>query len=295
MQKIIAIDGVLANVKSLLRSFDEAGLLNESDMLLGVEWVINRLGIGVMGEESLILEVEDSKAEVPEHFKHLDFIYKCDSKNTTATNTVRYFYGHPTKFTVRDYTKHVCVNKCDIVEEFDEIKREIYIEEKQKVDFYNNKQLLEFSKAVPKDKISEHCPNLFCHSPHKFNFDAENFYFNFESGHVYLKYKKALVDDEGYPMVIDDPYILKAIQDYVAYQALLQIYYNSEADVVQRLGKAEQEHRLSLSEALYNDKLPDYQRFVKFGKLRGANLEIFNLKSQADAVQYKHKRSTTRY
>lgn len=295
MPQVISIDTVLADVKVILRSFDEAGLLNEGDMIRHADWVINRLGIGVMDENTLILEVEDSKVEVPEHFKHLDFIYKCDKCGQSGGNTVRYYYGHPTKFTIRDYSKKICYDKCCIKEEHEEIKREIYIEGKEVVDNFCNKQLLSISPMVPKNKLGESCKNLHCLSPNKFNLDDKFFYFNFETGNVYIKYKKAYVDEEGYPLIIDDPYIIKAIQDYIIYQSFLMIYYNSEVDVLQRMQKAEIEHKTSLSEALYNDKLPEYNNFVRYGKLRGKSLEIFNLKSQADAVRQQHKGDTIRH
>lgn len=294
MQKIIPIDSTLANVKSILRSFDEAGLINESEMLTSAEWVINRLGISMMVDDELILEVEDGMADIPEHFKQLEFLYKCDSKDTTGYNTVRYYYGHPTKFTIRDYSKKVCVDRCEITEEFEEIKREIYIEGKQQVDRFCNKKLLSLHPGVPTSKLAENCINLHCKSPEKFNMNNEQFFFNFKEGHVYLKYKKTAVDSDGYPLVVDDPYVLKAIQDYIIYQSLLQIYYNSEVDVKTRLDKAEVEHRFSLGEALYNDKLPEYKKYVRYGKLRGSNLEIFNLKSQADAVFNSSKGHATR-
>lgn len=284
----VSIDEVLANVKMMLSSFDEAGLIDDVELIRHTDWIINRLGISMLEEHDLILEVEDSKAPMPVNFKQLHFLYQVKASENTPATHVKYFFGHPHTWTVRDYAKHVCYHKCCVTEEHDEITRQITVEGKVYNDTYCDKKLLSCSPAVAKKKIHPDCPNVYCTSPNYFNFDNNNFYFNFEEGTVFLRYSGSRIDDDGYPEIIDDPYILKAVQDYLIYQGLLKIYYNSEVDVAQRMQKAEIEHANSLKEALFIDKLPKYKDWVAYGKQKGKSLGIFNLSGRADANQKHH-------
>lgn len=278
----ISLETLLSNVKMTLRSFDEAGLLDDSELMRHSEWVTNRLGMGMLEESRLVLDVDNFKTAVPFNLKFLDFLYRCNVTKGDTTQ-VRYFFGNPHTYIVKDYTKHICYNKCDFVEEHDQITRTISIEGEQHKHTYKDMELLKASPAVRKDRCTPSCINLKCDSPNYFNMDDNFFYFNFEKGSVYIRYHGTRLDDDGYPLIIDDPYITKAIEDYLIYKALQTIYYNSEVDVVQRLGLAKKEHDFSLKEALFNEKLPSYKRFLKFTDLSKKSYDIFKLPSITDA------------
>lgn len=288
MLSTISVENLLYSVKMTLRSFDDAGLLDDGELMRHSDWITNRLGLSMLEEIYLVLDVENFKAPIPFNLKQLDFVYACDVK-PNQENFVKYYYGNPHTFTVQDYTKKLCYNKCSVEEELTEIKRVISIEGAEHVKNYANKRILKPSKSVSKDKCTKNCLNLNCDSPEYFDMDEKNIYLNFKEGSIYIKYYGSRLDDEGYPLILDDPYVTKAIEDYLVYKGLQTIYYNSEVDVIQRMQLAKLEHDSSLREALFNDKLPEYKRMLKYADLRAGSVEIFNLPSLADANRKQHK------
>jgi hypothetical protein len=76
-------------------------------------------------------------------------------------------------------------------------------------------------------------------------------YFNFEEGTIHLQYYAYNQDEEGYPLVPNDQYVIKAIEDYLTYELFYTLYLNAEGDYAQRMQKAQQEHEKSMGEALY--------------------------------------------
>jgi hypothetical protein len=279
----ISIDNTIASVKMELRSYEDAGQLDEVSLFKYADWMLNRLGRSLHKTYNLMIEIENGQAAVPFNFKKLGFLYNCNPCGTGGTKKERWFFGNPYTYNVRQLSKRICYNKCCITEDHEEITETIYIDREVCEEKYCGKQLLSISKNVAKDKIGENCPNLFCNSPQYFNMDEENFYFNFNSGCVYLRYEGLQLDDDNYPLIPNNPYILKAVEDYLIYKSFLNLYYNSEADVERKMAKAESEHLKSMSEAINYFRTPTPTQIKAWGKKQAKQLGILNLPSAADA------------
>lgn len=289
--KFKSIDGIIANVRLMLNSFDDSGLINEGDLLRWSRWVVEKIGLSLYKEKELILDVEESSVEIPSDFSMLWSLQRCFTCNSTPENapSTRYYFGLPKEYIVEDHTKKICYNKCDIsYSEKEVVRRSIYIEQKEYVSTYCRRQLLSLNKHVPKTKLATSCLNLQCNSPDSFNMDEKKFYFNFEKGAVHLQYYAFPMDSSGYPEILDDAIMEKAVEDYLIYQSFLQIYYNSNADVLQRMQKAEQEHIYSIKEAIRLGNLPELSSLINLGKQRASSLGIFNLSSRADGIRKHH-------
>lgn len=282
---LISIEPILSQVKLRLRSFDEAGLIDDTELLGYAEWILNRLDIGILSRFDLILDIENGKAETPFNLKYLEVAYKCKTCGSDNSVDVKYKFGHPHRFTVRDHTKKICYNKCCIEESRFDVTRTIELEDKQyHTDKFCDKELLTYKDSVSKGLVTRECENIYCKSPNYFTFDKNNFYFNFDKGYIFIRYYGYELGEDGFPLVQDEPNVIKAITDYLIYQSLLTIYYNAEADVLQRMQKAEIDHNRSLKEVLFNDKLPSFGRMKIYGQEKGKQFNKFNLKSKADAV-----------
>lgn len=291
----ITIDNTIASVKMELRSYEDAGQLDEVSLFKYADWIVNRLGQSLYKEYNFVLQVENGQADVPFNFKKLSFLYNCNPCGSGGTRKERWFFGNPYTYNVRQLSKRICYNKCCITEEHDEITETIYIDREVCEEKYCNKQLLSLSKNVSKDKVAVNCPNLFCKSPSYFNMDDEKFYFNFDCGCVYLRYEGLELDDENFPLLPNDPYVLKAVEDYLIYKSFLNLYYNSEADVERKMAKSESEHLKSMAEAINYFKTPTPTQMKQWGKNQTKQLEIFNLPSRADAVYKRNKRPQSRF
>lgn len=265
---------ILSNVKLKLRSFDEAGLIDDGDLVRHSDWIINRLGNYYFTKHEIIIDIKEGKAVLPFNLKNIIKVTRC-TKCNKEKSTVRYYYGHPHTFQVRDHLKNICYNNCKIEQDYQEITRTIYIDQEEIKESFCNK------KELTLDNTKGDCDKK---DPNTYSYDDKFMYFNFDEGNLYVEYYGYPLDDDGYFLIDDDPYLEKAIEDYLIYQTLLTIYYNNEGDVGQRLQFAEKEHKLSLKEALYIVKLPTRNSLKKYSEKKKNSLSIFNLRSKADAV-----------
>ena len=278
-RNFISVENILASVKMKLRSFDESGLLNDSSMISNIDYILTRTGYSLEEYKPLVLDIYDGTVEIPEDLKFVEIMYKCEICNSKPkTKHTRWYYGLPHRWTVRDYAKRVCYNKCDIDDCEDQITRTIWIDTEEHVDHFCNKKIIKYKKTVPTDKIDSSCPNIHCESEDFFNIKNNKFYFNFTEGHVLLYYTAKKLDEDGYPLVEDDPILLRAIEDYLLLKELETIYWNGEADVLQRLQLARVESAKTLDEALILKKIPSHRRMMEYARAKAKSVQKLNIK-----------------
>lgn len=286
MSKLISTTEIFANVSSMLPSFDSAGLLNEVDFFRWTKWVTNRLGISQLVEKEIVLDIENYRVALPEDFSLLWVVHKCDScGDNPGTATYRY-YQPEQRLILKDWVNKHCYSECDTCrnDEVYEVTRTIELETRERLDqHFCNRQLMSLNKRVSKGKCHDKCPNLYSKSLNNFNYDDKYLYTNFCEGHIHLQYYAHALDEDGYPMVLDDEYVKQAVEDYLIYKSFQIIYYNNIADSLQRMQVAETKFQQSLKEALNNEKLPEWKRLIDYANKAPKSLEIFNLKSMADA------------
>jgi hypothetical protein len=293
----ISIDQIVNRVKSRLYSLDEASLIDEVSLITWSKWMIDRLGMGLSIEKEEIIDIENYQCLLPENFHLLWVVHKCNECNTNGSKVRYYLNSRPITVYSDNILDTICYDKCEIVRTKEYVTQKMYIEqtetpiERQ----FCERSLLSLDKKVKKNRCHTKCENLYSKEKDHFNFDNKKMYFNFEEGTIHLQYYAYAQDEEGYPMIPDDQYVIKAIEDYLTYEIFLQLYYNAEGDFAQRMQKAEQEHVKSMQEALFNQKLPTFQRMVKYAEELPQSLEIFNLASNADRISSSDKRYINRH
>ena len=292
----ISIDSIISRVKSRLYSLDEASLIDEVSLISWSKWMIDRLGMGLSVEKEEIIEVENYQCFLPEDFKLLWVVHKCQECNEGIGKRKYYLNSRPITVYSDNIIETICYDKCEIQRTKQFVTQRMYIEETQTPieRKFCDRSLLSIDKKVKKSRCHSKCENLYSQCKDHFNMDDKKMYFNFEEGTIHLQYYAYMQDEEGYPMIPDDQYVIKAIEDYLTYELFLQLYYNAEGDFVQRMQKAEQEHIKSMQEALYNQKLPTFQRMKQYAKELPESLEIFNLPSNADRISSSDQRYINR-
>lgn len=268
----ISVESVIANVRLRLRSFDEPGLLTDSTMIANAEYVISRAGYSLEEHKMVMLDVEDRKAEIPTDLSFVEHLYKYDIQDPKEPfNTRRYYLGGPNvqKMTSVDTLKKYCFKKCTLEETTEEIIRTLFFEVQEPIkQKFNNKLELKYTDNISESTNSK----LFCTSEDYYTIKGNHFLFNFDQGFVLLKYTGRAYDEDGYPLVEDDPVLIRAIEDYVLLKELETIYYNGEVDVQQRLMLARTESIKSLDEAITLNKIPSYQRSKAYVEARTRKL-----------------------
>jgi hypothetical protein len=286
MNKLISTDVCFANTKQMLNSYEAFGMLSDSDLFRWTKWVINRLGISQMVEKELVLDVENYKVALPEDFALLWVIHKCNACNDQDGVSTYRWYQPEQRLILKDWVNKNCYSNCDVCrnDEVYEVTRTVELETKEiNTQRFCDRTLMSLNKRVAKEQCHQKCPNLYSKSTNNFNIDNNFIYTNFCEGHIHLQYYAHALDEDGYPMILDNEYVKQAIEDYLIFKSFQSIFYNNAADVQQRLQYAETKYQQSLKEALNADKLISWKRLIKFGQDLPKSLETFNLKSVADA------------
>ena len=283
----ISIDDIISRVKTRLYSLDEASLIDEVMLISWSKWMIDRLGMSLSIEKEEIIEVENYQCKLPEDFHLLWVVHKCEQCEESKGSRVKYYLNsRPITVYSDNIVETICYDKCEIQRTKEFVTQRMYVEETEAPieRRFCNRSLLSLDKRVKKNRCHSKCENLYSKNTDYFNFDNSKMYFNFEEGVIHLQYYAYNQDEEGYPLVPNDQYVIKAIEDYLTYELFYTLYLNAEGDYVQRMQKAEQEHQKSMGEALYNVKLPSFLRMKKYAEELPQSLEIFNLPSNADRI-----------
>lgn len=278
----IPVENIISSAKLKLKSYESAGLLDEASMLSDAFYVIKNCGYSLEEHKKLVLDIYDYKVNVPEDIVFVESLYKTTCSSSSRKKTTRFYYGLPHTFQVLDNYQKFCYHKCELEEKREQITRTIYLDKEEYTDSFSGKELLEFRSDVPTTLIKEDCPNYYCTSDKYFTIKDNIFYFNFEEGSILLTYTGRKLDSDGFILVEEDEYLIKAIEDYLIFRQLETIYYNSEADVLQRLQYAKQESLISLDTARIQRKIPSVASMRKYGKAKSQSLQKLNLKGYAD-------------
>lgn len=281
MKSTLSSEIIIGNVKSFLSSYDAVELIEDSDLYNWIMWVINRLGVGVKEERELIAQVKNYKVALPSYFDTLWCIHCCDlCEGIPKTHDIE--FSHKTV-----YEKRMFYNDGDCYIRRDEdptIVTETWTY-KVKDDIttkYCNRKPLSLGRGIDKKRIHHDCMNLYNRCENEFTLDSKNLYFNFTDRFIHLQYFATPFDENGYPLVVEDEYVMKAIEDYLIFKCLQKIFINGLVDVKERMVYFEQQSNKSLGEALFNQKLDTFNSFVKTGRDKPKHLEIFNLRSTSD-------------
>jgi hypothetical protein len=286
VNNLISTDTVFANTKQMLSSYEAFGMLSDADLFRWTKWIINRLGISQMIEKELVLDIENYKVALPEDFAMLWVIHKCNMCDGQEGVSTYRWYQPEQRLILKDWVNKHCYSECDVCrnDEVYEVTRTIELETKEiTTQRFCDRTLMSLNKRVAKENCHTKCPNLYSKSPNNFNIDSSFIYTNFCEGNIHLQYYAHALDEDGYPLILNNEYVKQAIEDYLIFKSFQSMYYNNTADVLQRLQYAETKFQQSLKEALNEDKLVSWKRLIEFGKDTPKSLETFNLKSVADA------------
>lgn len=89
-----------------------------------------------------------------------------------------------------------------------------------------------------------------------FTLNSKYINLNFEKGEIDLIYETIAVDEECYPLVLDDATLLRCIESYIKYKWFDML---NDMDMIsdRKLAKAEQDYMFNVGQADVNMKMPD--------------------------------------
>lgn len=266
-KRYVSCKEIFAKVKRDLSSFTSVGMIDDTEFPGYAMEVLSEFGNSVRIEDEAIVEVKDYKGLLPDNFNSLHAAYRCDKSGITKVpkkhlqNVIQF---------ENDITYEIlCRSKgCDIESTQDKTIEKIQVKQYfNEFDIhynFDNIQLLRVSPNV-KSKCESDCINLFATSDLEISFTDSEILTNFETGNIYLKFYGTPIDEDGYPLILDDNNLKKAVEWYIKYMIFLNLWENSSApDMQSRWQKAEVEYEKWMAEARFITKLPTFQRTLNF-------------------------------
>lgn len=279
---------IFSKVMRGLSSFAGLDIIDENEFPLWTMEILAKLGNGVKMEDEAVIEINNYKGKLPDNFNQLYSAFRCE-RNVISKIPKRHLQNTISFENDITYELLCKSNSCDI--DCDDTRTIQKVEIKQYFnDFdlhytFDNMQLLRISPNV-KDKCTSDCLNHMCTSEYEISLDKNNVYTNFESGNIYMKFYGTPVDEEGYPLILNDVNVEKAVEWYLKYMIFLKMWENSDApDMQSRWQKAEIEYEKWMAEARFSVKLPSFSTMVNSARNKRA-INPVSLFSSIDNKRY---------
>lgn len=271
-------DSLFGRIRKRLRSFNAAGIIDEGDWYYLIKDLLNQIGCAVYDEREAVIIIKDFKAPLPEDFMYMYAAYKCtpnivEGKSTVFPQTGFVMYldetheSYQNKRTRCGARREMCGDKVTI--------RTVI--EGQPIAMNLDSPVLLRLSGNAKGICADKCANLFAKSPAEITISGGHIFTNFNNDSILMKYYAFAVDkDSGLPLVPDNTFIEKALEDYIIYRTLEDLFINGEApDIENRYRLAKMNSDVSLAQAVHLAKLPSFQAVLNKIRVDRNNLGIY--------------------
>lgn len=277
-------DALFARIRRRLRSFNNAGLLDEGDWYWYIKELLDKLGVSVYEEKEAFVMVKNYKGPLPDDFSYLYAAYKCTPKANSLTDTKNDLWPQTGFVLYIDETHEPyrqCKNCYSAKRDFIEGEKytvRTYIQGEPMIMNFTQPQLLKVG-ANAHSFCTKDCKskNIFGTNMAEITLDKTNLYANFESDGVLIKYYAFPLDPAtGLPLIPDNSIFEKAIEDYIVYRTLTDMYLNSEIpDFERKLQLVMAEYEKSFGQAEFLAKLPSFQTTINKIRVDRKNLRVY--------------------
>lgn len=255
-------DILISRIKEDLSTFDSSGVVDVGKFYFWIKRELQLLGSYIYQDERVIIDVENNRCELPEDFIRLYALYSLNDQMNDKyyeMNGVQQDMVYIVEDTYQKETVGDCDEKCYdekyLVRHISKVNTKQYFPYKP-----NHSRLLRYSGRVRTEMCDEDSPNYFSKDDYEFNIDSNYMYFNFEKGRVLLEYLAFPYDEDGYPLIPDEPKIEQAIEDYIRFKLFEYFYLNDISNnPLQKMQFLKMQYETSHKSALNYIKLPDFQ------------------------------------
>lgn len=276
-------DRLFARVRKRLNSFDAAGILDEGDFYYYIKEVIEQLGVSVYEEHQVLLPVVHFRTPRPDNFSYIYAAYSTSPVTTTTQSKQTCFPQEGFALYMEDTWQpyRQCKNCLATKFEFAEgqsLRSRTYVQGQPNVINYNRPMLLRLgtnSKRLMYEGSPHHNHHGGCSD--EITIDQNYIHTTFEAGSIFMKYYGMALDPEsGLPMIPSSTFIEKAIEDYIIYRIIEDIWFNGvvpDMDARYKMARANTDD--SMKTAMYYSKLPSFQTAINYIRVQRKNLRIY--------------------
>lgn len=224
----------LAEIKSSLKQYDSANLIDEVDVYNWMIQAMRRFGNLPTIQIEKSLEVKNRKAALPEGFKSLKMALKCEPDryecDQKAHDVLQQYYFYKTWET--NQTEYSICEPCESTEKQTCVVEKVYFHNGGKANFYYKKpEWLELVSYTKKDVDLTGCMNLKVkNAPYQISINNKTLYTNFNSGVIYIIYNGFEEDEDGFVEIpeTNNGNLELYLQYYVKRNIIEQILGNSD-------------------------------------------------------------------
>lgn len=196
------LESFIAEIETTFSNFAETGDISSISIKMWVIHCLRQMGNNITDLRETIVDVKNSKANLPDSFKSLklalklnpdSYSIKGNRKNVEDSYIYKQRIENPAWF---DVTTHEYVTSCDtkIVTE------KIYMGG-EPTEFYYKPEWLSLTKGIKKDVLAVDCqnihPSIRNSYPHEINITGRTLNTNFKEGQVYIQYNSLPTDEDG--------------------------------------------------------------------------------------------------
>jgi hypothetical protein len=293
MLKFETTDRMFARIRKRLNSFDAAGLLDEGDFYYYVKEVLDMLGVATSEEGQVLLPVKHHKTPLPDNFQYLYAAYSTSPLTVTSQSKQDCFPQEGFAMYLEDTWQPFvqCKGTNCLAAKFDFVQGEVlrsrtYVHGKPNIINYRRPTLLRLGvnarKIVHPSHHNTDVVDAWDEAHHHHDLDVitiDNGFIHthFEEGHIFMKYYGFAMDEEtGMPLVPHNTFIEKAIEDYIIFRVMEDMWFNGIVpDMNDKYKMAIQRKDDSIKTALYYCKLPSFQEAINYIRVQRKNLRIY--------------------
>lgn len=284
MNSFKSTDSLFSRILEDFSSFSQAQLIDEGMFYKDVKYILTVLGIMWFMEADTILEVKNYRVKLPNDFKLLDSLYSCEGNIVDVPQPDGIvlqqlsFDHYPNS--QPDYHDTSCTGCTGCAPTPPDIfNRHVLtvVKRDNTLYQYHTPKLLKIGNVNTKRTCTANCANVYSNEGDTFSIQNGYIYTNFKEGTLFMRYHAFPLDENGLPLIPDDPIIENCLEKYIKANIIRNLWTNSDADVQQQVKYYDMMASEALSEAKYHTKLPSFQTMVNAIRLTRKNLNVYQL------------------
>lgn len=287
----IPADTLIATIKEDLSSYDANNLLDPGRWYPWIKKIVSDLGIACLEYKHALLTVENYRVDMPCDFYILDSAFlvsdKCcgpDGKSIIQYQGRSIIWDDTTTACASPDPScdNGCENKTCSLNEFNEVTVREYVDGLP----YTYTLPTIFPLYVNQRLSKGWClPKSICFgstSKHEINISNGELYTNFETGLVLLNYYAYPYDEEGLPKIPDDPKVKLALEQYIKWKALENMWVNND-------DMSAQQKMVYFKNEFQTNTYPDAEYVAKLTAMSEMTDMIRNARHRFDVFQLTQK------
>lgn len=256
----MTIKNLIAEITTELKSYDEAGLIDNISLKRWIRNELKRFGANIMQKNERVLDVFNGKTTLPEDFYSLVMAVKCEPMDIRVDKECKDLVQSSRMYKdivgiKKEWDNHSNIHRFNDIECRTEV---VYLRDcgcNAEVD-YGRFQVLKLVKGFNKEYCAKNCLNVSVkEAPYTINIIRDTVNLNFKEGKIYIHYYGLPTDEDGDIYIPDDRNIEEYLIAYCRRKILETLLYNNDdPNVVNKIQLSRGEERELFQLAMTSSK-----------------------------------------